>query len=773
MPRPPNRFLRFLVPFILVGVGVGIAFAFFLNTTNAQKRSSPQPAPQQAQTTPTAPATPVTTPGASPDAQVPPPVAGAPAQPSPAPIPVPAGTAPTTLGTLRVRPGTPGDIGAIGSIDPTTNYLLHVRFSSTGAGIAEVRLAEHLVSIRDDTRVVAQSEHVFTWNGVTQVLTPMAATEIEIGRPGERPQALALATTPSGPAWSPIAGTPGAAELVIVNEQDQPVVRVTRHYTVGLGTYQVHLLQRVENLSGAPLVVRLFQIGPVDLEQDPATYGGDKRRVRFGYLLPASVDPARQTVVADSALTSHPGALGERDAAGVFAEKSVWPSEDIARVGSELSWAGMTNRYFAAAVLPIVDPAAQAPDKRLTWVGGVARTVLDRGGGQEVMALRLDGAPVMVPPGGAASMDLALFAGPLDRSEINQEPALKSVGLAGIVVYNFGEMCGFCTFGPITSLLLGLLHVLHDYLFQDWSLAIIFLVVIVRTCLHPVTRWSQIRMAVFGKQMQGMAPKQKELQEKFKGDPKRLQEETARLWREEGISPAGFLGCLPAFLQTPVWIALYATLYFAVELRHHPAFYGLFQVQPQSSPFWQFLGDLSVSDRFVYFGKVLFEIPLLGPIDSINLLPIVLGIVFFIQQKYIQPPSAATLTPEQQLQQKMMKWMMVVMFPLFMYNAPSGLALYFVTNSALAILESKWIRAHMEKHGMLDLDKIRAARNAARAQGVGTSMIDRKHPGAQSAGARKPEGFFARLQRQLEERQKEAQKQAMRDAKRPPGRKKA
>src|SRR5262249_54057346 len=155
------------------------------------------------------------------------------------------------------------------------------------------------------------------------------------------------------------------------------------------------------------------------------------------------------------------------------------------------------------------------------------------------------------------------------------------------------------------------------------------------------------RMARFGKQMAAIGPKQKVIQEKYKDDPLKLREETSKLWREEGISPAGFLGCLPMFLQTPVWIALYAALYFSVEMRNQPAFYGLFQhVKGGGWPPWQFLGNLSEADRLLYFGHTVATVPILGPIQSLNVLPILLAVVFFIQQKYLTPPTAATMTPE-------------------------------------------------------------------------------------------------------------------------------
>ncbi len=361
--------------------------------------------------------------------------------------------------------------------------------------------------------------------------------------------------------------------------------------------------------------------------------------------------------------------------------------------------------------------------------------MLDKGVGEEVIGLRFEGAPMALAPGASADLSMGIYAGPLDRDKIAEEPLLKSMGLPGLVVYNFGGPCGFCTFTWLTHALLGLLHLLHDYVFFDWAISIVFLVVIVRTILHPLTRWSQKKMALFGKQMGAIGPKQKALQEKFKSDPAKLQQETAKLWREEGISPTGLLGCLPAFFQMPVWIALYATLYFAVELRHQPAFYGLFQaIQPESSPFWRFLGDLSEPDRFFYFNEY-YNIPLLsslmGPIHSINILPVILGVVFFIQQKYLTPPTTMQLTPEQEMQQKMIKVMTVFMFPFFMYNAPSGLALYFIANSSLAILESKWIRSHMEKTGMLDLDRLKAEREANKKAGGGGGFMERIMAAAQ------------------------------------------
>lgn len=159
------------------------------------------------------------------------------------------------------------------------------------------------------------------------------------------------------------------------------------------------------------------------------------------------------------------------------------------------------------------------------------------------------------------------------------------------------------------------------------------------------------------------------------------------------------LGCLPMFLQTPVWIALSAMLFFAFELRHQQALFGLFQ--NISGGGWLFLADLAEPDNLIGFGTEV-RVPLLssfmGPVTGLNILPLLMGVLFFIQQKYMTPPQApGTLSPEMEQQMKIQKVLMVVMFPVFMYNAPSGLALYFLTNSTLGIFESKWIRAHVDK----------------------------------------------------------------------------
>jgi len=355
-----------------------------------------------------------------------------------------------------------------------------------------------------------------------------------------------------------------------------------------------------------------------------------------------------------------------------------------------------------------------------------------------------------IAAGGLASSDLGVYAGPLLKDLINADPVAASLNLEGLVVYNYGGFCGeLCTFAPLTYALLGTLRFFHD-LTVDWAVSIILLVILVRSILHPITRWSQIRVRRFGMQMQNAQPKMKKLQERYKAldsDPpeekkrkqQKLQQEMQRLWSEEGINPANALGCLPMLLQSPVWIALWASLYFAAELRHEPAFWGVFQSLTGGS--WNFLADLASPDKMIPLGPLSFKPPFIGDlygrIESINVLPILMGIVFYIQQKYLTPTSTASLTPDQEQMQKTMRVMFPLMMPIFMYTAPAGLTVYFITNSTLGILEYKWIYYEAGKKGLLDPEKAKEAK-------------------AEKVKARggKP-GFFERLKQQAEEVQRQ------------------
>lgn len=660
----------------------------------------------------------------------------------------------------------PSSWSKVGSASPKKQggtYELELTISGLGAGVEAARLANHFTTITQTEPQTVQQFSRLPGNDRLG-LVGFAADSIVVDA---QPISLWLSSAPGKSIWKQV--SPGVFQAIVENQAGEPQVRITRAYELAPGSFEFTLRQTIENVSSVDRTVRFSQFGPKELAISQTRYGGDVRRARFGYVLPKALDPDQVVLSGDSksTLIAHSTLLGKADSVdpntglGRYPVQQVWPTDESSKNQWSVVWAATTDRYFAAALHEHVPGASSAVTSKAlspTIAEKIERLsiasdpgVTSRGGGEGISVLRLTGAPIKLTPGSTTDVSVTGYVGPLSKKYAKAEAGASRVGLDKLVIFTFGGPCAFCTFQPVAEFLRWFLGWLHDLVFHDWALSIMFLVVCVRGLLHPVTRWSQTNMLRFGKHMGRLGPKMKAIQEKYAGDQTKMREETARLMREEHVSYAsGAMGCLPMFLQMPVWVALYAMLFFTFELRHEHAFYGL--VQSLSNHKWAFLGDLSEPDHFIGFGTS-FHVPLLsgimGPIEALNILPLVMGVVFYIQQKYMQPPTTATMTPEMEQQQKIMKVMTVVMFPLFMYNAPCGLALYFLTNSTLGILESKWVRARAEKL----IEREEAARAAKVAAGVSTSMWDRRGK-KNAADAPKPTGFFARLQKLAEDAQK-------------------
>ncbi|MDX2114587.1 MAG: membrane protein insertase YidC [Planctomycetota bacterium] len=764
MPAEKNTTLRVLVPIIVVIIGVGIVVAGYRNTTTQGKSGAASPAalPPASPASGAAgagsasadrpagdavdvqPAAEVASGGvegsqgtaATPDAaaQSTPATAGL----SDAAGSANAGVAPQTpVGEgpaasparmmLMARPQPePAEAPAmIGGLAEGGADRLQISFTLLGAGIETISTAEHFETIaRNEHYRVQMRMTLPAPGGGNEVLSSLAARAVLIDG-----QLVDLFGAPGAPVWRERG--PGDFEAEIVDQDGAAVLRLRKTYTLRPGGYVFDIEQRAENLTDRAMRLEWVQYGPVELHEDVGGYGLDMRRVRMGFLLEPGRDPSRQFVQPDSKLVGRGTVIDRVVDSG---DGVVWPRPRDFKDASSLVWLAQTSRYFAFAVFPRVapddaaanaaDPAARPLDKSFHLADEVFAIV--RGAGDNAsrrLLMQMTSEPIEVSGGGTADLSFSAYAGPLGRRQLSEkaDPLFVALAMDRMVIYNLGGPCAFCTFQWLAHGLLAFLTVLHDYVVFDWALAIMVLVVCVRTVLHPVTRRSQIGLQRFSKQMQSLAPKQQKLRERYKDDPKRLQEEMIKLMREEKVNYAGALGCLPMFLQSPIWFALYAMLYFSFDLRHEPAFFGVFQTVTGGA--WSFLGDLSVADHFIDFGGPVFSIPLFGKISGINVLPIVLGVVFYIQQKYLTPPTTASMSPEQELNMKITRVMIVYLFPLLMYNAPSGLALYFITNSTLGILESRWIRAHIDT-----LDK-RAAVGLAEPLGRRKVENTAKHPG--------------------------------------------
>ncbi|MCP4496188.1 MAG: membrane protein insertase YidC, partial [Phycisphaeraceae bacterium] len=363
----------------------------------------------------------------------------------------------------------------------------------------------------------------------------------------------------------------------------------------------------------------------------------------------------------------------------------------------------------------------------------------------QVLVTELYGPIKKIAAGGSADWDLGIYAGPLERSVLESGDPYTALNMRAIIVYLMSGCCTFCTFTWLADFLVVFLAFIQGFTF-DWALAIVILVCIVRTILHPVMKKGQVQMQRVSRLMADLKPEIDALQKKFKDDPAKMQAEQRRLFMERGVNPLGCVGgLLPTFLQMPIWIALYAVLFFAFELRQQEAFFGLFQMLPDvvignATLFGQFLGDLSRPDHFIEFGT---------PVDiyitkltGINVLPLLMGFIFFVQQKYMSPPPSPNMTDEQKQQQKIMKVMMVVLFPVMLFQAPSGLTLYILTSSSIGIIEGRRIRKLVDQ---MDLTAKPVAKTAKKT-GVGKTkdrmarMYAEKLEEAKAKQARKTKG---------------------------------
>jgi YidC/Oxa1 family membrane protein insertase len=340
-------------------------------------------------------------------------------------------------------------------------------------------------------------------------------------------------------------------------------------------------------------------------------------------------------------------------------------------------------------------------------------------------------------------MSMSAFFGPRWRDVLDREFYAGPTRDYDLTLVVKTGPCGFCAFDWLINGLVGLLRwfnwVAGGFLGAgkgDWGIAIILLVALVRTLLHPITKRSQIQLMKMGK----MGPEMQKLKEKYGDDKEAFAKAQVTLMKEQGLGP--LLGCLPMFLQMPIWIALWQALQSTFELR-------------QGSFLWHmtWIEDLSKPDYLLTFQPVTF---FFGTIDGFNLLPILMGVVFHIQAR-IQNSLSVAATPEQESQKKMMLWMSTFLFPLFLYNGPSGLNLYILTSTFVGMIESKIIRDHIKQ-------KEEAEKAAA------PVIVDAKPTRAARKGAaEKPEedatpkkgiaGFFQKLQARVEEVQKEQEKQ--------------
>jgi len=303
------------------------------------------------------------------------------------------------------------------------------------------------------------------------------------------------------------------------------------------------------------------------------------------------------------------------------------------------SWVGSRSKYFTAILIPEV-PVSEFKMLRYQTPGGDdhSEKIFD-----------FDVRDSFDRRAAVSSSNYRVYVGPLDYD------ILKGYQLS------LEEMMNWGWFGLIGKGALWVFKSLYSVI-PNYGIVLIIFSVLIKLLLAPLTK----KQFASTQSMQQAQPQITALKDKYKDDPKRLNEETMKLYKELGVNPLG--GCLPLLIQMPILIAMFNLFRTTIELRG-AAFKGL--------EFW--IADLSLPDT----------VGTIGGID-INLLPIIMSATMMLQQKLMSP--SANANP----QMKNLPYIMTAVFFFMFYTFPSGLNLYYTLFNIMSIVQQKFLTPQQE-----------------------------------------------------------------------------
>lgn len=324
-------------------------------------------------------------------------------------------------------------------------------------------------------------------------------------------------------------------------------------------------------------------------------------------------------------------------------------------------WLGETEMYWLTALIPdqkVKTSASFKTESGYNWSQMVNAT------------------QTKVAPGATFSQTSRLFAGAKEVETLDMYANKQ-----GVPLLNYSIDWGWFWFIAIPFF--WILHWLFG-VFGNFGVAIIGLTIIVRLFMFPVAQKQFASMA----QMRAVQPKMKAVQERWKDDKPRMQQEMMKLYKDEKVNPLA--GCLPIVLQIPIFFALYKILMLSIEMRHQP--------------FALWLKDLSVPDPSAH---LLFDMLGTGitlpAFLAIGVLPILLGVTMWLMQKLNPQPMDEV---QKQVFAVMPWFLMFIMAPF-----AAGLQLYWVMSNVISILQQKWLYS---RHPILKEQMAKEAEEKAR-----------------------------------------------------------
>lgn len=353
----------------------------------------------------------------------------------------------------------------------------------------------------------------------------------------------------------------------------------------------------------------------------------------------------------DSGIVTMKTAIGEEPA--IFVDPA-----------GEVKLAGLHDRYFLFAALPADDfPGGKAftSGKSQIDVSLMEVALANKDTINFYPRLEIYTDPLSLEPGQSVAYGWRIYAGPKERSILKA----TGLGLERILFYDsWGWMRALC------FLMMSLLGFFHTLL-RSWGLAIIAVVVTVRLLTFPLTQIGMRHQAAMMAQQARLKPHLDKINEKYKDNPAKRNQEMMKLYREHNVNPFGMLkGCLWMFIQLPIFFALYKLLSQDFDLRG-------------ASFLW--IEDLSKADRLLHLG---FSIPFMG--EYFNLLPVLTAATQMLVSKLTMNPQAVS-DPQQAAIQKQMMYMMPVMILVMTYQFPSGLCLYWMISNVWQVVQQRFV----------------------------------------------------------------------------------
>lgn len=585
----------------------------------------------------------------------------------------------------------------LGSTDPNSGFKFLLELTSKGAAIEQALLSEF------DNRDPQNPQPLVLLSAVrlagNRQLSSMANTALVLPEYAVQLPLDKLDWKSFGVEKADDGSESVRFEALIKDKADGgTAIRLTKSYRLRINSYDLDCELAVENLTARTLGVRTEMTGPVgiareDVRRDSrkaaACFRGPNDRLQATKVTMRSFDTTKST------------------------------DSDVLDVkNAQFLWAAATNKYFAAVVVPMPEQGKKYCD----WITGrqnktgdrpvfvnakkgmlysIMRTFTDKsyeqektgtgktaqffnpdkkgGTDDENIAIRLDADYVELAgagkPQARKDYKFKLYLGPKDKNVFDKNELYKELGFLSTIDFMPCCCCPAAIINPLAFGILALMSWLYFFM-PNYGVVIIIFVFVVRLALHPLSKKSQVSMSKMGK----LAPMTEQIKKKYANDKAELNRQMMALYKEHGASP--IMGMLPMFVQMPVWIALYSAIYASIALRG-----------ASFLPFW--ITDLSAPDALFRFKAV--TLPLFGKLDSFNLLPILMGVAFYLQQKLMPSQATASSSPQVAQQQKMMMVMMPILFPLMLYKAPSGLNLYIMSSVFAGVIEQYVIKKHIRE----------------------------------------------------------------------------